>query len=149
MIFSEARQAGRSTVTLDVAEKDRNRFSISDAEAEELAHYAMIIEEHYQRPMDIEWGRDGGDGKLYILQARPETVKSQGKQEKYSRYRLLEKGETLATGRAIGQKIGVGTVRIIFDSSQMDQGTAGRYFGHRHDRSQLGTGDEARLGDRD
>jgi pyruvate, water dikinase len=121
MIFSDARQAGKSTVTLDVAEKDRNRFSISDAEAEELARYAMIIEDHYQRPMDIEWGRDGIDGKLYILQARPETVKSQGKQEKYSRYRLLEKGEVLATGRAIGQKIGTGTVRIIFDSSEMDK----------------------------
>ena len=121
MVFSEARAAGKSTVTLDVAEADRNRFSISDAEAEELAGYAMIIEQHYQRPMDIEWGRDGGDGKLYILQARPETVKSQGKQEKYSRYRLLDKGELLATGRAIGQKIGAGTVRIIFDSGAMDQ----------------------------
>ena len=121
MVFSDAREAGKSTVTLDVAEQDRNRFSISDAEAEELARYAVIIEQHYERPMDIEWGRDGGDGKLYILQARPETVKSQGKQEKYSRYRLLEKGDLLATGRAIGQKIGVGTVRIIFDSSQMDQ----------------------------
>ena len=121
MVFSDAREAGKSTVTLDVAEKERNCFSISDAEAEDLARYAMIIEQHYQRPMDIEWGRDGGDGKLYILQARPETVKSQGKQEKYSRYRLLEKGELLATGRAIGQKIGVGTVRIIFDSSEMDQ----------------------------
>ena len=121
MVFSDAREAGKSTVTLDVAEQDRNRFSISDAEAEELARYAVIIEKHYDRPMDIEWGRDGGDGKLYILQARPETVKSQGKQEKYSRYRLLEKSDLLATGRAIGQKIGVGTVRIIFDSSQMDQ----------------------------
>ena len=121
MVFSDAREAGKSTVTLDVAEKDRNRFSVSDAESEELARYAMIIEDHYQRPMDIEWGRDGGDGKLYILQARPETVKSQGKQEKYSRYRLLEKGEVLTTGRAIGQKIGAGTVRIIFDSSEMDQ----------------------------
>ena len=121
MVFSDAREAGKSTVTLDVAEKERNCFSISDAEAEDLARYAMIIEQHYQRPMDIEWGRDGGDGKLYILQARPETVKSQDKQEKYSRYRLLEKSELLATGRAIGQKIGVGTVRIIFDSSEMDQ----------------------------
>ncbi len=121
MIFSDSQETGKSTVTLDVPQQDRNRFSISDAEAEELARYAMIIEQHYQRPMDIEWGRDGSDGKLYILQARPETVKSQGKQEKYSRYRLLEKGELLATGRAIGQKIGTGTVRIIFDSSEMDQ----------------------------
>ena len=121
MIFSDAREAGKSTLTLDVPQQDRNRFSITDDEAEELARYAMIIEQHYQRPMDIEWGRDGSDGKLYILQARPETVKSQGKQEKYSRYRLLEKGELLATGRAIGQKIGTGTVRIIFDSNEMDQ----------------------------
>ena len=121
MIFSDSQETGKSTVTLDVPQQDRNRFSISDAEAEELARYAMIIEQHYQRPMDIEWGRDGSDGKLYILQARPETVKSQGKQEKYSRYRLLEKGELLATGRAIGQKIGTGTVRIIFDSREMDQ----------------------------
>ena len=121
MMFSESRAAGKSTVTLDVPEQERNRFSISDAEAEELAGYAMTIEQHYQRPMDIEWGRDGVDGKLYILQARPETVKSQGKQDKYSRYKLLEQGELLATGRAIGQKIGAGIVRIILDSAQMDQ----------------------------
>ncbi|MEO6022980.1 MAG: phosphoenolpyruvate synthase [Burkholderiales bacterium] len=121
MLFSEARAAGKSTVTLDVPEAERKRFSISDAEAEELAGYAIIIEEHYQRPMDIEWGRDGVDGKLYILQARPETVKSQGKQDKYSRYRLLESGEVLASGRAIGQKIGAGKVRIIMDSAEMDQ----------------------------
>ena len=106
---------------MDVPEQERKRFSISDAEAEELAGYAMTIEQHYQRPMDIEWGRDGVDGKLYILQARPETVKSQGKQDKYSRYKLLEQGELLATGRAIGQKIGAGIVRIILDSAQMDQ----------------------------
>ena len=121
MTFSDAREAGKSTVTLDVADVDRNRFSISDAEAEELARYAMTIENHYDRPMDIEWGRNGVDGKLYILQARPETVKSQGTQDKYSRYRLLEKGEVIITGRAIGQKIGAGTVRIIMDSSQMDK----------------------------
>ncbi|MEO5862647.1 MAG: phosphoenolpyruvate synthase [Burkholderiales bacterium] len=121
MVFSDSREAGKSTVILDVADGDRRRFSISDAEAQELARYAMIIEKHYDRPMDIEWGRDGVDGKLYILQARPETVKSQGKQDKYSRYRLLEKGEVLTTGRAIGQKIGAGTVRIIMDSGEMDQ----------------------------
>ena len=121
MMFSESRAAGKSTVTLDVPEQERKRFSITDAEAEELAGYAMTIEQHYQRPMDIEWGRDGVDGKLYILQARPETVKSQGKQDKYSRYKLLEQGELLATGRAIGQKIGAGIVRIILDSAQMDQ----------------------------
>jgi pyruvate, water dikinase len=121
MVFGDTRETGKSTVTLNVPAADRDRFSISDAETEELARYAVIIEKHYDRPMDIEWGRDGVDGKLYILQARPETVKSQGKQEKYSRYRLLETGEVLSTGRAIGQKIGAGTVRIIMDSNQMDQ----------------------------
>ena len=76
MVFADAQRAGRSTATVEVAGADRLRFSITDAEAEELARYAMTIEAHYGRPMDIEWGRDGSDGKLYILQARPETVKS-------------------------------------------------------------------------
>ena len=79
MVFTDARAAGRSVQTLDVPEAEQRRFSISDAEVEELARYAMIIEKHYGRPMDIEWGRDGVDGKLYILQARPETVKANGR----------------------------------------------------------------------
>lgn len=77
MIFTDKAEAGKSVMNVDVPEKDRNRFSITDEEITELAHYALTIEKHYGRPMDIEWGRDGLDGKLYILQARPETVKSQ------------------------------------------------------------------------
>src|SRR5699024_4057140 len=93
-----------------------------DDEIMELAHYATIIERHYQRPMDIEWGRDGLDGKLYILQARPETVKSQqGHHDVQERYRLKATGDILVTGRAIGQKIGSGRVRIVADASEMDQ----------------------------
>ena len=78
MEFTDAAQAGRSVKTVDVPHEQRNRFSITDAEVIELAKYAVIIEKHYGRPMDIEWGKDGRDGKLYILQARPETVKSAG-----------------------------------------------------------------------
>jgi pyruvate,water dikinase len=86
----------------------------------ELAKYAVIIEQHYGRPMDIEWGRDGGDGKLYILQARPETVKSQEKHDTQQRFALKGKGQVLVTGRAIGQKIGIGRVRIVGDATEMD-----------------------------
>src|SRR3546814_4388723 len=96
------------------------------SEVIELARYAVIIEKHYQRPMDIEWGRDGIDGKIYILQARPETVKSQqGRNDVQERYRLKATGEVLITGRAIGQKIGSGRVRIVADVSEMDQVKAG------------------------
>jgi pyruvate,water dikinase len=124
MVFTDAKQAGRSTATIDVAEVDRNRFSLSDADVLELARYAMIIEKHYGRPMDIEWGKDGHDGKLYILQARPETVKSQagGIMEKF---RLKQHGKVLTSGRAIGQKIGVGAVRLVRDSSEMERVEAG------------------------
>jgi pyruvate,water dikinase len=124
MIFTDAKQAGRSTAIIDVAEVDRNRFSLSDADVLELARYAMIIEKHYGRPMDIEWGKDGQDGKLYILQARPETVKSQagGVMEKF---RLKQHGKVLTSGRAIGQKIGVGAVRLVRDASEMERVQAG------------------------
>jgi len=99
---------------------DRERFSLSDAEIEELAKYAVSIEKHYGRPMDIEWGRDGGDGKLYILQARPETVKSQEKRKDLlTRYRIGKRGEVLAEGRAIGSKIGHGKVRVIESVSEI------------------------------
>ena len=122
MIFTEAREAGRSVKTIDVPVPDRKLYSITDAEVEELAKYALIIEKHYQRPMDIEWGRDGVDGKLYILQARPETVKSQeNRVDTLRRYRLNSKSEILASGRAIGQKIGKGVVRMITDIAQMDR----------------------------
>ncbi len=124
MVFTDAKQAGKSTVTVDVPEADRNRFALTDDDVLELARYAMIIEKHYGRPMDIEWGRDGQDGKLYILQARPETVKSQagGAMEKF---RLKQHGKVMASGRAIGQKIGVGPVRVVKDASEMERVEAG------------------------
>ncbi|HEY9100723.1 phosphoenolpyruvate synthase [Chitinimonas sp.] len=121
MEFTAEAAAGKSVRTVDVSDVERNRFSISDAEVEELARYALIIEKHYARPMDIEWGRDGVDGKLYILQARPETVKSQeARVDTLRRYRLNNKSNVLASGRAIGQKIGQGVVRLIKDASEMD-----------------------------
>lgn len=126
MEFTDKREAGRSVKTLDVAPELRSKFSISDAEVEELARFALIIEKHYGRPMDIEWGRDGVDGKLYILQARPETVKSQEtRSDTLRRYRLKEKSALLVEGRAIGQKIGQGKVRLIQDASEMDRVQAG------------------------
>lgn len=126
MEFTDASQAGRSVKTVDVAADLRKQFSITDAEVAELAQYALIIEKHYARPMDIEWGRDGLDGKLYILQARPETVKSQeDRKDTLRRFRLKNKSSVLCEGRAIGQKIGQGTVRMIKDASEMDQVKAG------------------------
>ena len=125
MIFSDA-HAGRSVTTLDVPVEDQRRFSITDAEAEELARYALIIERHYGRAMDIEWGRDGIDGKLYILQARPETVKSQEKDtQRLRRYRLDAPTRVLTSGRAIGQKIAQGPVRLIASAAEMDRVNAG------------------------
>jgi len=125
MVFTESRQAGRSTITVDVPEAERMRFSLSDADILELARYAMIIEKHYQRPMDIEWGKDGQDGKLYILQARPETVKSQAQVNVLEKYKLKQHGKALASGRAIGQKVGTGIVRIIKDPAEMHRVQAG------------------------
>ncbi|WP_174873215.1 phosphoenolpyruvate synthase [Vogesella oryzae] len=126
MEFTDASQAGRSVRTVDVEPEQRKQFSITDAEVAELAHYALIIEKHYDRPMDIEWGRDGEDGKLYILQARPETVKSQeNRKDTLRRYRLNSKSTVLCEGRAIGQKIGQGVVRTIKDASEMDRVQAG------------------------
>ena len=126
MEFDEARASGHAVHTIDVPVSERNRYSLTDEEVIELARYAVIIEKHYQRPMDIEWGRDGIDGKLYILQARPETVKSQqSNRDVQERYRLKATGDVLVTGRAIGQKIGSGQVRLVGDISQMDQVKAG------------------------
>jgi pyruvate, water dikinase len=126
MTFTDARQAGKSTIIGDVPEADRIRFSISDEEVHELARFAVIIEQHYGRAMDIEWGRDGQDGLLYILQARPETVKSQeDTSERLRRYRLKTKSAVRASGRAIGQKIGQGSVRLIKSSAEMDRVKAG------------------------
>ena len=127
MEFAENRAPGENAVrVVDVPTSERNRFSLSDEEIIELAKYAVIIENHYQRPMDIEWGRDGVDGKIYILQARPETVKSQqSKQDVQQRFKLKTTGDVLITGRAIGQKIGAGKVRVVSDISEMDQVQAG------------------------
>lgn len=126
MIFADDAQAGKSVKTVPVEAEARKQFSISPEEIMELAKYALIIEEHYGRPMDIEWGRDGVDGKIYILQARPETVKSQEQDRNFlKQYRLQEKSSVLVRGRAIGQKIGQGKVRLVKDSSEMDQVQAG------------------------
>ncbi len=122
MEFDLERTEGRAVRTVDVPASERNRFSLTDDEVIELARYATIIEDHYGRPMDVEWGRDGIDGKLYILQARPETVKSQQQgAEVQQRYRLKATGSVLVTGRAIGQKIGSGPVRLVSDVSEMDR----------------------------
>ena len=120
MIFSTDKVAGKSTHTVDVAEADRHQFSIRDEEVLELARFADIIEKHYERPMDIEWGRDGTDGRLYILQARPETVKSQESKDKVEKFSLKSYGKVLASGRAIGQKIGVGPVRVVNNPAEMN-----------------------------
>ena len=125
MVFGAKAEVGKSTVTVDVTHAERDKFSINDADVLELARYALIIEKHYGHPMDIEWGKDGVDGKIYILQARPETVKSQAKSDKQQRFVLKGTGEILVTGRAIGQKIGTGRVRIVADATEMDQVQAG------------------------
>ncbi|KXC35612.1 phosphoenolpyruvate synthase [Pseudomonas aeruginosa] len=121
MIYGDEAKAGRSVKVVDVDRADRARFALSDAEVTELAKQAMIIEKHYGRPMDIEWAKDGDDGKLYIVQARPETVKSRASATVMERYLLKEKGIVLVEGRAIGQRIGAGPVKVINDVSEMDK----------------------------
>jgi pyruvate,water dikinase len=121
----EKAQGGKLVKTTDVPTELRNRYSLSDADVEQLARYALVIEEHYGRPMDIEWGKDGIDGELYILQARPETVKSQAGNQAEYRYKLKGSGTVLVEGRAIGQKIGTGPVRIVHNISEMDKVQAG------------------------
>lgn len=128
MVFSgdeEKAASGKLVKTADVPLEQRNRYSLTDKEVEELAKYALVIEKHYGRPMDIEWGKDGVDGQLYILQARPETVKSQQQGKSEMRYKLKGKGAVLAEGRAIGQKIGTGPVRLVHSISEMDRVEAG------------------------
>lgn len=125
MIYGDEAKAGRSVKVVDVDRADRARFALSDAEVTELAKQAMIIEKHYGRPMDIEWAKDGDDGKLYIVQARPETVKSRASATVMERYLLKEKGTVLVEGRAIGQRIGAGPVKVINDVSEMDKVQAG------------------------
>ena len=124
MVFAspeEKAASGKLVKTVDVPAELRNRYSLTDAEIEQLAKYAVVIEQHYGRPMDIEWGKDGTDGQLYILQARPETVKSQAKGTPELRYKLKGKSTVLAEGRAIGQKIGTGPVRLVHNISEMDK----------------------------
>ena len=126
MTFTDSAQAGKSVQTVDVPVADRKKFSISNEEITELAKYALIIEEHYNRPMDIEWGRDGVDGKLYILQARPETVKSQENQSNsLRRYSITGERKVLVEGRAIGQKVGQGKVRLVKGADEMHLVEAG------------------------
>jgi len=117
----EKKASGHLVKTTDVPTELRNRYSLTDADVEQLAQYALVIEQHYGRPMDIEWGKDGNDGLLYILQARPETVKSQQKGQSELRYKLKGHGTVLAHGRAIGQKIGTGPVRLVHSISEMDK----------------------------
>jgi len=111
----------QSTQVVDVNDQERLRFCLTDEQIETLAHQAIIIENHYQRPMDIEWALDGNNQQIYIVQARPETVKSQADKHQIERYKLKQQGERLCSGRSIGAKIGDGPVRIINDISQMDK----------------------------
>ncbi|CAK0765651.1 phosphoenolpyruvate synthetase [Gammaproteobacteria bacterium] len=117
MIYGDA--DGPATVVVDVPEAERRRFSLTDAEVESLAQQAVVIENHYGRPMDIEWGKDGLDGGIYILQARPETVKS--RTQRLTRYHLHARSQVLAQGRAIGQKIGAGIARVLHSVREMDK----------------------------
>ncbi|HVJ12760.1 MAG TPA: phosphoenolpyruvate synthase, partial [Burkholderiales bacterium] len=120
MVFAKSDKAGKSTKTVDVPAAERDAFSLKDEEVLELARYAVAIERHYGRPMDIEWGKDGADGRLYVLQARPETVKSRTRDVE-ERYALKGSSRSLVSGRAIGHKIGSGAVRVVKDASQMDK----------------------------
>ncbi len=123
---TEESSVGRTVRTVDTPPAQRNRYSLADDEVVELARYAMIIEKHYGRPMDIEWGKDGRDNKIYILQARPETVKSQQAGDlRQQRFKLKGTSDVLASGRAIGQKIGAGPVRIVASATEMDKVQAG------------------------
>ncbi|MDA9006473.1 phosphoenolpyruvate synthase [Litoricola sp.] len=121
MVYADSSKPGRSVETVDVDPTEHREFCVTDAEVEALARQALTIEKHYGRPMDIEWARDGDDGQLYIVQARPETVQSQQDGRQMERFVLKEKSDVLAQGRAIGQKIGRGTVRLVKDISRMDE----------------------------
>jgi pyruvate,water dikinase len=125
MIYGEDASAGHSVNTVEVAEAERKQFCIDDAEVKELAKQALIIENHYGHPMDIEWAKDGDDGKIYIVQARPETVKSRQTVNMVERYLLASRAEVLVEGRSIGQRIGAGPVRIVDSIDDMDQVQAG------------------------
>ena len=124
MIYSDDPTPGKTVMTVDVEEKDAHRFSLTDEDIIELARMAVTIEDHYQRPMDIEWGKDGRDGKLYILQARPETVQSRSGRS-IQRFTLKNKSKVVISGRSIGQKIGAGTARVIRSVAEMNRVQAG------------------------
>jgi len=124
MIYSNNRVPGKTVDTVDVDEADCARFSLSDDDIVELARIAVTIEEHYRRPMDIEWGKDGNDGKLYILQARPETVQSRSGRT-IQRYTLKDHSDIVTTGRSIGQKIGAGTAKVVRNAAEMGRVLAG------------------------
>jgi len=125
MEYAPAGSTGSLVRTVDTVPEQRNRYSLTDAEVTELAGYALTIEQHYKRPMDIEWGKDGLDGRLYILQARPETVKSRTQGAGEQRFKLKGTSTVLAEGRAIGQKIGTGPVRVVHNIADMDRVQAG------------------------
>ena len=120
MVYSDDPRPGKTVETVDVDEADSHRFSLSEEEIIELARMAVTIENHYQRPMDIEWGQDGSDGKIYILQARPETVQSRSGRT-IQRFTLKGRSDVISKGRSIGQKIGSGTARVIRDVSEMNR----------------------------
>lgn len=125
MVYTEDKSVGRTIETVDVDPADQARFSITDADVEELARHAVKIEEHYGRPMDIEWVKDGSDGLIYVVQARPETVKSRESGSVLERFRMKDHGKALIEGRAIGQKIGAGAVRSLKSIDDMAQFQAG------------------------
>lgn len=125
MVFNSERSAGRSVKVVETSAAERNQFSLSEAEVLELARHAIAIEKHYGCPMDIEWGKDGQDGKLYVVQARPETVKSRSEDKAIEKFSLKKRGTVLSEGRAIGQKIGVGPVRIVESANDMHLVKAG------------------------
>src|SRR5258706_7218970 len=125
MVFGKSGETGRSTKVVEVPEAERNAFSLKDDEVLELARLACAIEKHYGRPMDIEWGKDGDEGSIHVLQARPETVRSTRRPGGEERYRLKAQGKVLVSGRAIGHRIGAGAVRIVADASKMYSGTRG------------------------
>jgi pyruvate,water dikinase len=121
MVFANEQGSGRSVQTVGTSGRERRAFSLIDEEVTELARYAVVIEKHYRRPMDIEWAKDGLDGKLYIVQARPETVKGTAQVTVQQRFRLKSRSEVLISGRAIGQRVGSGPVRLIPDAGEMER----------------------------
>ncbi len=121
MVYAGEGSTKNAVETVSVDAKDRNRFCITDADVQRLAEIAVIIEKHYNRPMDIEWAKDGDDGELYIVQARPETVRSRDNANVIERYLLKEKGNVLVEGRSVGHRIGSGPVRLVSDLAEMDQ----------------------------